>query len=336
MVTLKDVAKTCGVSLATASKALNGYSEIKAETAKMVRETAEKLGYFPNSVARAMRTNRTNNIGILFTDKTQHGLGHEYFSSMLESFKSEVEAAGYDITFISRNIGGRPMTYLEHCRYRHFDGVMIASVDFTEPMVIELANSGIPVVTIDHVFNNCHAIMSNNVAAMQTLTEYIISKGHRRIAFIHGEDTVVTRKRLAGFHKALEAHNIEIPKAYLRSSLYHDPRGSAHITKELLELPDRPTCIIYPDDFSYIGGLNEIEYHGLKIPQDISVAGFDGIFLSQALRPRLTTLKQDTDIIGRSAAQKLISSIENPLTDAPEQVLVEGFLLEGQTVIDCE
>lgn len=336
MVSLKDVAKACGVSLATASKALNGYADIKTETAALVRDTANAMGYFPNSVARAMRTNRTNNIGILFTDKTHHGLGHEYFSSMLESFKSEAESRGYDITFISQNIGGRPMSYLEHCRYRHFDGVMIASVDFTDPMVVELANSGIPVVTIDYVFNNCSAIMSNNVKAMKTLTEYIISRGHRKIAFIYGEDTVVTRKRLAGFHEALAEHNIKIPDAYLKTSMYHDPRGSAHVTKELLALRDRPTCIIYPDDFSYIGGLNEIEYHGLKVPTDISVAGFDGIFLSQALRPKLTTLKQDTDLIGRTAAQKLIKAIEAPLTSAPDQVLIEGYLLEGQTIASLE
>lgn len=332
MATLKDIAKACGVSVATASKALNGYTDVGGDTVTLVQQMAEKMGYFPSSVARAMRTNRTNNLGILFTDKMQSGLGHEYFSSMLESFKVETEKQGYDITFISRNIGGRTMSYLEHCRYRHCDGVLIASVDFDDPQVAELASSSVPVVTVDHVFNNCSAIMSDNVGGMQLLVQHILDKGHRRIAFIHGEDTAVTKKRLAGFHKTCQANGIEIPKNLLRASMYHDPRGSAHITRELLDLAEPPTCILYPDDFSFIGGLNELEAHGLSIPADISVTGFDGILLSQVLRPRLTTLKQNTQKIGQVAAQELISAIEHPEMHAPEQVLIEGYLLEGDTV----
>ena len=149
MSSLKDLAQECGVSVATVSKALNGQSDISEATRTRVREAARRMGYVPNMAARSMKTNRTYNIGVLFVDERQSGLAHEYFSAVLDSFKVRVEQLGYDITFINRNLGGKTMTYLEHCHYRGVDGAVIACVDFTDPQVVELVNSDVPVVTID-------------------------------------------------------------------------------------------------------------------------------------------------------------------------------------------
>ena len=120
-------------------------------------------------------------------DERQSGLTHEYFSAVLDSFKVEAEKHGYDITFINHNISGRSMSYLEHCRYRNVDGVVIACVNFYDPQVVELVNSEVPVVTIDHVFNNRMAILSDNVSGLKALVRQAWACGHRRIAFIHGE-----------------------------------------------------------------------------------------------------------------------------------------------------
>lgn len=332
MATMKDIANICGVSTATVSKALNGYPDISEETTSLIRETAKREGYFPNSAARALKTSYTNNLGVLFIDKMQSGLGHEYFSSLLESFKVQAEKQGYDITFISRNIGNRPMSYLEHCRYRQCDGVMIASVDFEDSEVRELVNSEIPSLTIDHVFNNRTAILSDNVQGMRDLVEYVHHKGHTKIAYIHGEDTAVTQKRLAGFYSACHEFGIEVPDKYVIGARFHDPQTSRRATRALLQLSERPSCILYPDDLSYVGGMNELEQAGLRIPDDISVAGYDGIPLSQMLRPKLTTLHQDTQRLGSEAAKRLIQSIEDPKTDFPDQVVIQGQLYEGETV----
>lgn len=332
MATIKEVAARCGVSPATISKALNGYTDIGEETVQRVRRIAAEMGYIPNMAARTLKTHRTNNLGVLFIDKMRSGLGHDYFSSMLESFKVRAEELGYDITFISRNLGGRAMSYTEHCRYRGCDGVMIASVDFEDDEVLALVSSDIPIVTVDHVFNNAAAILSDNVRGMEDLVRYVYQCGHRRIAYIHGENTTVTQKRLAGFHRACQGFGLEVPEAYIRPALYHDTKSSRIATRELLALKVPPTCILYPDDFSFLGGMNELERAGLKIPADISVAGYDGINLSQALRPKLTTLKQNTEAIGILAADHLIAAIERPQTAFPEQVILEGQLLEGGTV----
>ena len=114
--------------------------------------------------------------------------------------------------------------------------------------------------------------------------------------------------------------------------MYHDPRSSGLATRELLALEDRPTCILYPDDFSFIGGMNEIEKQGLSIPEDISVVGYDGILLSQVLRPKLTTFRQDAEEIGKQAALALIDKIENPKQFITNHVVVKGKLIPGDTV----
>lgn len=290
------------------------------------------MGYLPNATARALKTNRSNNLGVLFVDRTQSGLTHEYFSKVLNSLKDEAERLGFDITFISKDLGEFEMSYLEHCRYRRCDGVVIACVNFEDPAVVELVKSDIPTVTIDHVFDGRTAIISDNVSSMSGIVRYVYGLGHSRIAFIHGEKTSVTQKRLASFYKTCGELGLNIPDEYVSEALYHDPKSSALATEALLSLPVRPTYIMYPDDFSYIGGRTVIEKNGLSIPDDISAVGYDGILLSQVLRPRLTTWKQDTDTIGREAASKLIEAIENPKTVITQQVIVPGELIEGGTV----
>ena len=131
---------------------------------------------------------------------------------MLDSFKVQVEKLGYDITFVNRNLGGRTMTYLEHCHYRGVDGAVIACVDFNDPQVVELVNSDVPVVTIDHVFNNRMAVLSDNVNGLSALVRYAYANGHRRIAFIHGERTAVTENRLAGFYKSCAELGLQVPR----------------------------------------------------------------------------------------------------------------------------
>ncbi|NMA66500.1 MAG: LacI family transcriptional regulator [Clostridiaceae bacterium] len=332
MVTIKDISLRCGVSSATVSKALNGSKEISEETAEYIRTVAREMGYLPNATARTLKTKRSNNLGVLFIDKTQSGLAHEYFSKILNSFKVEAESRGFDITFISCNIGQTRMTYLEHCRYRHCDGVVIASVDFHDPSVIELVQSDIPTVTIDHVFDNRTAILSDNVNSVREMVKHVFELGHRRIAFIHGEDTSVTQKRLASFYKTCGELGLDIPDEYIKPAIYHEPESSRIATKELLSLKEKPTCILYPDDYSFLGGMSEIEKNGLQIPEDISVVGYDGINLSQVLRPRLTTWQQNAEAIGREAASRLIESIVTPKTYIPQQVIIPGKLLIGNSV----
>ena len=332
MVSMKDIAKACGVSVATVSKALSGQPDIGEQTRELICRTADSLGYMTNSAARALKTNRTYNIGVLFVDERRSGLAHEYFSAVLESLKVEAEANGYDITFINRNVGKKATTYLQHCQYRGVDGVVIACVNFYDPQVVELVNGDVPVVTIDHVFNNRMAILSDNVVGTKALVQQAWACGHRRIAFIHGEKTAVTENRLAGFYQACEELGLKVPEEYVRCGVYHDVDRCAEETRALLALPQRPTCIIFPDDFSALGGYNAISEKGLSIPEDISVMGYDGIYLSRVVKPSLVTYQQNTMMLGRTAADKLVQMVEHPRVTLAEQLLVTGKLLDGSSV----
>ena len=334
VVSMKDIARACGVSVATVSKALNGQEDIGRETRERVRQTAEEMGYMTNASARALKTSRSFNIGVLFVDPRQGGLAHEYFSSVLDSVRVECERCGYDITFINRNVARRQTTYLQHCLYRGVDGVVIASVDFTDPMVLELVHAGLPVVTIDHMFNGRMAVMSDNVAGMEALVRYAVGRGHRRLAFIHGEQTTVTDGRLTGFYRACEELGVTVPDECVLQGAYHDTERCYEATKQLLALDPRPSCIFFPDDFSYIGGYNAIAEAGLKIPEDISAVGYDGIRLSSVMSPALTTWRQNTEELGREATARLIELIEHPKTALIDRYVVAGRLLEGGSVAD--
>ena len=332
MVTIKMISQKCGYSAATVSKALNGAPDIGAETAERIRAIAAEMGYTPNAAARALKTTRTHNFGVLFEDATNSGLTHEFFSHILNSFKHRAEERGYDISFISNNLGGRVVSYTEQARSRNYDGVVIASVDYTNQAVRDLVYSGIPVVTIDYEFNNCGSVMSDNIQGMRDLVTYIHSLGHRKIAFIHGEDTAVSRQRIASFYRTCRELKIDIPEEYVISGFFHDPAASGIATRKLMELKNRPSCILYPDDISYIGGMNELERMSISVPDDVSVAGYDGIQLGQIIRPRLTTLHQNAELMGSSAADELVRAVEEGKLYIPQRIVIGGNVLPGETV----
>ena len=205
-------------------------------------------------------------------------------------------------------------------------------MDFESEAVIELVKSEIPVVPIDYAFDSISSVMSDNMEGGYQLASYLIRMGHRRIAFIHGEKTSVTNKRLIGFKRAMKDNNIEIIPPYIVQGRYHDLVSSRQATRQLMALPEPPTAIMYPDDFSYLGGAIELERMGLRVPYDISVTGYDGVPLGQALRPKLTTYYQDADQIGKLSARKLVEKIEHSETCVAEEIQVAGKLLEGSSV----
>ena len=332
MVSMKDIAKQCHVSIASVSKALNGYSDIGEDTRNLIIRTAHEMGYLPNSSARALKTKKSYNLGVLFVDAAMNGLTHEYFNHVLESFKYRAEEKGYDITFIAGNTAGQKMSFYERCRYRGVDGVLVACFKYYEEDIQDLIRSELPVVTIDHTFEGKIAVVSNNVQGMEELVSYIYSMGHKKIAYIHGDDTPVTRNRLSGFYRTTQRYGLEIPDEYVRASSYRDLEMAAKATGELLDLPNPPTCIMYPDDYAAVGGMNEIRERGLRIPEDISITGYDGIDLVRMMEPKLTTLCQDTRKIGRMAAEKLISLIEHPKTTLVDKFSVDGVLFKGGSV----
>ena len=321
MVSMKDLAAACNVSVATVSKALNDQHDVSAKTKEMVRRKAKELGYFPNSAAKALKTNRSHNIGVLFVDEAQSGLTHDFFANVLDSFKRTIELRDYDLTLVNcSKMHHGSMTYLERARYRGFDGVVIACIDFKDSEVVE--------------FNNRIAVISDNVKGMRDLVTYVYEMGHRKIAYIHGNDSSVTQARVSSFYTTCTQLGIDVPDEYLKVADYRNTEETYQRTMELLDLSDPPTCILYPDDFAGFGGINAIRERGLRIPEDISVAAYDGIRIGRHIEPKLTTIRQDTEQIGKLAAENLIKLIEHPRTTIIRPIVVEGELYKGSTVKD--
>lgn len=334
MTTLKEIAARCGCSVATVSKALNGMPDIGAETAQKIRDIAGEMGYVPNAAARTLKTNRSHTIGIMLFLRGENVWLHDHFARVAAGIHEELEAAGYDATPVTCTNEHLTGHYLEYCRHRGYDGVVVMSGTFQEEGMQELLDSGIPLVTIDYAFPHHSAIFVDHAQGMDELVRYVYSKGHRRIAYIFGQAGAVANVRLNGFQNACTRLGVEIPQEYLKPATYRDLSSNAKATRELMALPKPPTCILYSDDYAYVGGMNALMDMGLRIPEDVSVAGYDGIPLSWLLRPRLTTVLQDGREQGRSAGRELLRTIRSPQNFVPQHIVLPCSLLPGESVAE--
>jgi len=334
VVSIKDIAEACGVSTATVSKALNDRDDVNPATKERVQETAKLLGYLPNAMARALKTKKSYNIGVLMVDKAQSGLKHHYFSSILDSFKVVMERNGYDLTFISSQIGSQTCSYYEHCQYRNVDGVLAACVDFRTPEVQRLLQSELPVVSIDYVSEHGCAVVSDNDEGIRSAVNYALQRGHKEIAYIYGDDSQVTEIRCEAFRNTMWEHHCEVRNQFIRQGKYLAPEIAYRLTQELLtDGTHRPSCILYPDDICAVAGIAAISDNHLKAGEDISVIGYDGNPTLRLLRPNLTTIQQDTDTMGVKSAELMLKLLRKEQIAASEKVLYcKGQLLEGETV----
>ena len=327
MVRLKDIAEACGVSVATVSRALNGLTNENRERTSFICQTARDMGYYPNAAARTLKTSRSNNLGILYEDR----MNHEYFSSLFDELRREADQHGYDLTFLGQGSNAES-NYYEHARQRSLDGVIVVQADYDAAGIIRLATSSIPTVIIDHTYDGCDCVISDNRTSMEQIVRHVYARGHRRVAFIQGEKGAVSRERLAGFYKVCAELGVRVPVEYIREGHFHNPAECAGFIRTLMDLEESPDCILCPDDYSCLGALWLLESLGIKVPDDISLVGYDGIRMSQMITPHLTTYRQDTVQIAREVFSLIIDAIESPETHVPKQITVPGMLIEGETV----
>ena len=321
------------MSTATVSKAFSSESDISYETVERVRAAARELGYYPSAAARSLKTRHACNLGILAQLSHPDGIYTEFLTRTINAFQAEAERNGYDITFLSKSLSGKTISYEEHCLYRNFDGVAFICADFFSPQILTLMNKDISGVTVDYVGERHPSVMTDNRTAYQELAEFVYKRGHRRIAVVRDVSTVVADIRYQYLCEAFEARGLEIPRGQCVPCMFNDVAGAAEATRQILRQGAPPTCIFYPDDIACLGGLNMLRDSGYSVPRDISVVGFDGIQLSQVIHPRITTYWQDMETIGRSALHLLLREIENPEAGGPrEHQLIAGKVLPGETV----
>lgn len=327
MVRLKDIAQACGVSIATVSRALNGLSNEGKEKTAFICQTAREMGYYPNTAARTLKTNRSNNIGIVYQDM----MTHAYFSRLFDAIRRAAEVRGYDLTFIGRDdFTGR--YYYEHARQRNLDGVIVVQAEFDYAGIMRLATSSIPTVIIDHTYEGADCVTGDNRTSMEQIVRHVVDRGHSRIAFIQGQKGTVSRERLAGFYKTCTELGIRVPAEYVHEGSFNNATECADCIMDFLRLPLKPTCVLCPDDTSAIGAILQLQQHGISVPGDVGLVGYDGIPMGQSINPRLTTYSQDTVQIAEAVFELLTDAIENPDSHVPRHITVPGKLIEGETV----
>lgn len=331
MVTIKDVSKRSGYSITTVSKALNNYPDISAKTKKHILALCDEMGYVPNLSARSLVSKKSYTIGIIFDEITGVGLQHPLFSKILESFKLNVEARGYDLMFLSKNMGHSHGSYLEHSKRKQVEAILILCGNFESDEFKKLYASNIPVCVIDYSYANVSNVTSNNKRGVYQAVKHLYDLGHTKIAHIYGSlDMDIGNRRKIYFETAMEKLQVPLIDDYLVSGEYFSKENGYNAMNHLLKLEDKPTAVFCASDMLAIGATQAIKEAGLSVPEDFSIIGFDGIDIGQMVTPRLSTIKQDTRKMGTIAASQILTMID----DKNHRQLTESITVDTTLVAD--
>lgn len=316
MANIRDVAKHAGVSIATVSTALNGTGPVSEKTARRIWDAVEAVGYAPNGIARSLRLGKTKLIGLVVSEIT-----NPFFGALTLAIEKAAHAQGYAVIVCNSNEDdARELELLDLLRVQRVAGILVAPSGQGDKYRDSLArNAGAPLITIDrHVEGLKRDFVGlDNRAAGRMITEYILRLGHRRIAFIGGRTGVSTSDhRYEGYCQALASAGLQPdPALCLRADFRSETAYT--VAQPLLAMTDRPTAIVAANNVMALGALQAIGDLGFRCPQDISVAGIDDFPWSTALRPRLTTVAQPIEEIGRAAVEMLLEHISGEAA-APE------------------
>lgn len=320
-VTIRDVAARAGVSVATVSKVINHRYGVAAETFARVSAVIEELGYESSLVARSLRNHRTNVIGILVADL------EPFSTELLKGSADAIRDTGFELVVYSA--GGRTSDHIgwERRYLSRLSGTLVDGAVLVTPTVVDV-NYGAPVVAVDpHAGpSELPTIVSDNLRGAQLATEYLLELGHRRIAMLTGRpDLQSAQLREQGYRTALVAAGLSVDQSLIRLGAY-DAEISARSARELLTAPDPPTAIFAANDISAIATIEVAGELGLRVPDDVSVVGFDNIPESALATPPLTTVEQPIRTIGRRAIELLIQLIRGE-QDVDTQLTLQTSLV---------
>ena len=309
MVTIYDIAEATGYSAPTVSKALNGLGSLSEETRQKILDKAKELGYEPNSTARTLTTKKSYLIGVIYDDTGMHkGFSHPLFSPVLDRFREKIEAAGYDIIFLSRHFN---MTYFSHANFRCIDGVIIINPATNTPADFEdFVKTGLPRVSTNSVFEGICTVITANEQGGYAAAEYFINHGHKRIAYISAPvDGISTApmERFEGFKAAMETYGLYDEDLYELSAGW-DKESAGEAFGRLIKRHKDLSAVFVTSDQLAFGIYDYAKAHNIRIPEDISVIGFDDDFAAEYAG--LTTFRQSTTEIADIAANMMLDQIE--------------------------
>lgn len=327
--TIHDVAALAGTSISTVSRALSGTGYVNAERRRQILRAVEELGYVPHASAQSLRSRHSGLIGVVVGD-----LGNPHTVDLVNSIRKFTGDRGYTVLFTSVADAGeaREREALQAMLRQRPDGLIVATLQtsVSDRLLQQAGDSGLPTILIGRALPEAgvDSICSNYQRGSETLTDYLLELGHRRIAFLGAEISEAEHiGRLRGYLAALRRARIKLRSAWvIGDGEPGKPSYPGFLTgyrgaKHLLKLPNRPTAIMARNDITAVGAIQAIREAGLSVPEDISVAGFDNIPLAGFIAPALTTMSQSTEKEGELAAEFLLGRLERPDEAIPPRTL---------------
>jgi DNA-binding LacI/PurR family transcriptional regulator len=321
--TLKDVAREAGVSQATVSYVMNGKKTISAETADRVQKAVEKLNYVPDLSARSLSSHDSRLIGVVIP-QTEPGsklmLQNAFYSEILSSIEYHARLAGYHILISATDVNE---TYLTLAKERNLDGIIVIGM-YPDEFYQQMKKTQIPIVLVDSYCNDhyYHSVRIDDAYGSYLATKYVLDCGHTDVAFFSGmlKENGVMKKRLTGYRQALEERKIPFRSSYVFEGSITYESGMI-LAKKLAASRCSASVVVAAADILAMGAIKGFYEMGIRVPDQISVMGFDDVETSQYLTPGLSTIKQDISLKGEKAVELLMNSIRQPNLTKQEQIL---------------
>lgn len=326
-VTIHDVAKAAGVSLATVSRVVRGQDNVRPKTKDKVMAVIKELGYQPNALARQLRTQETGVVIAIVPD-----ISNSFFHEMLRGIEEEAEKCGYQVLIADmHNEPSIEKHYYHAIQQRQADGVISLSANVAGKLLQEVAEEYPIVVACQYMENKAIPnVTIDNKEASMIMTEHLLNLGHRKIAFLSGpEDFPLYRDRCNGYLEALSRRGITPDPGLIQ---YTTPsiQGGFEGTEALLAVDPSFTAVYAAGDTMAIGAMKALKKYGKQIPSDCAVVGFDDIELSSVWEPALTTIRQPKYRMGAQAFQKLYKLMKKePILYAQEILPYELVIRES-------
>lgn len=331
--TIKEVAARSGVSVATVSNVLQNKSHLYSpETAQRVWQAVRELGYRPSSVARSLIRQRTDTIGVILEERQEVVLD-PYVMWVLEGILEYTVPRNYPVKIISTMYQQSPDSFLAHVDDGSIDGVILIAPRMHSVALQWAQQADIPAVVAGSTFPDSvlPCVDVDDATAIYHAVQWLIDMGHRRIGHIAGPQTQWSaRRRLQAYHQAMQDAGTAVEPTWVAEGRYTPPSGKEAMER-LLEVTPTLTAVVSGNDWMAMGAIEAIYQRGLRIPEDISLMGFDDIDSAQWMTPPLTTMRQPMRQIGAKAAELLIQQIETGKR-AREVILFPAELVVRQSV----
>ena len=333
--TMKDLSRETGLGLATISKYFNG-GTVREKNRVLIEAAVKKLHYVPNEVARSLKTSHTRVIGVIIPE-----LSNAFITSIISSMEDILRKQDYAVIVCDcRSNAKREKEAVEFLMHRRVDGLINMATDTTGAHLKMPLAAGIPVLLIDRLIESLRgkasAVIIDNVHAAGQAVRKLTDFGHRRIGLVLGSpELYTTNQRLTGYLNALEEAGITPSEEYIRYGDY-TMDGGYQAAQELIRLDNRPTALFVTNFEMTLGAMLALQNNNIRVPEDLSVIGFDKLELFGEIFPNLTLIRQPQMSIGREAAGLMLDMLSEKDSFAPRIVTLTTELTEGSSVSRLE